>query len=346
MQRNFGLDLLRCFAIIGVMANHLTGSIPVHDFGAVVPVDLFFSLSGFLIAQMMVERFDRIRSRAAFWAFMANRWLRTIPLYLLALCAYLAVLVAVAPEPVNVTSIFARYAVFIQYIPWHHDREAGALFFLVSWSLAIEEWFYLLCPLVLLLIGVRSRRVFLAFSAGLVATSIACRLAGYLADPPLDLGMVLTSTPTRADAFIYGIVAYFAVSHGVRYRGAIALAGLALAAVNFAVLRLAPTSLYCYAFMMSAAPLSMALLIPASLSWRAPGLVRAAAAWLSTRTYAIYLFHTLVIAFTFPPGHQTAFRLLTCFAAVGLLADFLYRYVERPFMRMRPMRAPVPAPAQ
>jgi len=338
LQRNFGLDLLRCIAIVGVVISHLTDSMTAHNFAAVIPVDLFFSLSGFLIAQMMVERFDGISSPAAFWAFMTNRWLRTIPLYLLALCAYLCFLLTLASQPVNIPSILTRYVLFIQYIPWSHDSEARIPFFLISWSLAIEEWFYLLCPLLLLLAGSRSRRFFVGVAASLVMASITYRLAVSVALPSIPDSIIHTSTLTRGDAFVYGIAAYFVVTRGIGHRRAMMLAGLTLATVNFLALMSASESLYCRVLIPSLAPLSMALVIPAALTLKAHPILARTAAWLSTRTYAVYLFNVLVVAFTFPPGHHTVFRSLAFVVATGLLADFLYRYVERPFMRLRPMR--------
>ena len=331
-----------------MVAVHIADGRALYCFAAVVPVDLFFSLSGFLIAQMMVERFDGISTPAAFWAFMANRWLRTLPLYFLALSTYLGFLVILAPQPVDIASIFTRYALFIQYIPWYHDSEAWqSTFFTVSWSLAIEEWFYLLCPLVLLLAGARSRRFFIGLIGILVMTSITYRLAVCLADPAMTQSIIFKSTPTRADAFVFGIGAYFTVRGGLGKRLSLACcaAGLLLATVNAWMIPAVTLGLYTKALTPSLAPLSMALLIPAALTLKAPQAIARAAAWLSTRTYAIYLFHTLVIAFAFPPGQHTAFRLLAFVVATGLLADFLYRYVERPFMRLRPVRAPSAIPA-
>jgi peptidoglycan/LPS O-acetylase OafA/YrhL len=344
MQRNFGLDLLRCFAIIGVLVEHITYSPPLYVFGAIVPVDLFFSLSGFLIAQMIAERFGGIRSLAALWAFLANRWLRTIPLYLLALCCYLVVLGMIAP--VSLPSVFLRYATFTQYIPGFRPVVTGQTFFTISWSLCIEEWFYILCPMALLLIGSRSPRFMIGAAAVLVGLSITWRLTCNAIWP--DLGIVdfyRISTLTRADAFVWGMGAYWLVRHGVSRHIAtvLMLAGLALAAINYGVLYMAPEGLYSRILLPAAAPLSMALLIPATLAWQAAAVLQVAAAWLSTRTYAIYLFHVFAVTAVFSPNHHTVTGFVLFLLMTGLGADFLYRYVERPFMRMRPMRAPIAA---
>jgi peptidoglycan/LPS O-acetylase OafA/YrhL len=348
MERNFGLDFLRCFAIIGVIADHICNSGPVYLFGNIIPVDLFFSLSGFLITQMIVERFDGICSAPAFWAFMANRWLRTLPLYLLALLCYLAALGWMATEPVSLAAVFLRYATFTQYIPQFHWFVAGQSFFTVSWSLAIEEWFYLLCPLFLLLVGRQSQRFFAGAVFALVSLSAVARLGCSIAWPDLSqVGFYRTSPMMRADAFVWGIGAYWLIRRGVTTAAAklLAFSGVALAIVNYGALFAMPESLYCHVLLPTTAPLSMALLIPSGLTWGAPAIARAAAAWLSTRTYAIYLFHVFAITVTFSPGHHSVTGFVFFLALTGLGADFLYRYIERPFMRMRPTRALVSHPA-
>jgi peptidoglycan/LPS O-acetylase OafA/YrhL len=124
-----------------------------------------------------------------------------------------------------------------------------------------------------------------------------------------------------------------------------AVAGIFLAAVNFSLIPSVTFELYTKALTPSLAPLSLALLIPAALTLKAPGIFAQAAAWLSTRTYAIYLFHRLIIVFTYASSNHPTMRLVMFVMMTGLLADFLYRYIERPFMRLRPLRAPVSSPA-
>lgn len=88
MHRNVGLDILRCCAILPVVVYHTSLPwAPLEQWGF-IGVEVFFALSGFLIAQMIAERFDGIGSANALLRFLVNRWMRTLPLYFLALAAY------------------------------------------------------------------------------------------------------------------------------------------------------------------------------------------------------------------------------------------------------------------
>src|SRR5262249_42887086 len=132
--RNSNLDLLRATAIIMVVAFHLVQNSPeplptvvmVTQYGK-YGVDLFFVLSGWLIGSLywkeLVE-FGSVRLRR----FLVRRWLRTLPPYLGALfLSWTAVRIA-RHQPFD----FGYLAFFQNYYP-------VIPFFLVSWSLCIEE---------------------------------------------------------------------------------------------------------------------------------------------------------------------------------------------------------------
>ena len=131
-KRNFGLDVVRAFSILMVLAAHkFTLQLEWGGLG----VQIFFILSGFLIGQILIKEFSeevsfkRIRK---FWKF---RWFRTLPLYYLVLVARLLLF----GNPYGWKIIV--YFFFLQ------ANLVGISFFGVSWSLVVEEWFYLLLPL-------------------------------------------------------------------------------------------------------------------------------------------------------------------------------------------------------
>jgi peptidoglycan/LPS O-acetylase OafA/YrhL len=155
-QRNPGLDYLRTLSIGIVLANHCligfffdTGKaewsgITAHlSASAVVSIEWLFVLSGYLIGTMMIRSYEKPgswfeRSRD-FWL---RRWFRTVPNYYLFLLVNVALVYAgVAPGAFHWT-----YLVFSQnlYLP-----EQVPHFFGESWSLATDEWFYFLMPLLL-----------------------------------------------------------------------------------------------------------------------------------------------------------------------------------------------------
>jgi peptidoglycan/LPS O-acetylase OafA/YrhL len=164
--RDINLDLLRAIAIVSVVLYHLLQWSPVDPewldraahFGS-NGVDLFFVLSGFLIGSIY-WREERASGHVKLRRFLQRRWIRTIPPYLAALLlAWAAVHIA------RGQSFDARYLLFAQnYLP-------QMPFFQVSWSLCVEEHFYLVVPLMMTLIGNPKGRLLL-FAIGALAPAL------------------------------------------------------------------------------------------------------------------------------------------------------------------------------
>lgn len=148
LRYNPALDGLRAVAVVLVISDHC--SVPVFDQGY-FGVDLFFVLSGFLITRLLVDEIDST-GRIELWRFYLRRFLRLAPPLLLFLTAY----VLIAP------SIWPQFSLLL------HMRDAGLAGFYLSdysqalwqnpkvlihtWSLSVEEHFYLIWPLVMLLL--------------------------------------------------------------------------------------------------------------------------------------------------------------------------------------------------
>jgi peptidoglycan/LPS O-acetylase OafA/YrhL len=136
-SRNLGLDILRAAAILGVFLCHeLTLRIAGADLLAPLGcgVDLFFVLSGFLIGGICFRSFRD--EEFSFWNFWRSRWWRTLPPYAAALLLYLAVRQFYLPFP----PLPSYYFVFLQ-------NYLGVTGFGPSWSLCVEEHFYLCLPI-------------------------------------------------------------------------------------------------------------------------------------------------------------------------------------------------------
>ncbi len=151
-NRIFGLDLLRALAITCVLIAHTAFLVtPKHDFAITyifgfLGVELFFVLSGFLIGGILIKsitesgelKFKLIKS---FWI---RRWFRTLPNY------YLVFVLN------SINEVFYRHTYnfnFLTYLVFAQNLVSPyPKFFGVSWSLSIEEWFYLTFPIVLFII--------------------------------------------------------------------------------------------------------------------------------------------------------------------------------------------------
>ncbi|MBL8829718.1 MAG: acyltransferase [Planctomycetaceae bacterium] len=133
-KRNLGLDVLRALAISMVFIGHgvsLHGLPILGELGT--GVDLFFVLSGFLIGRIYFRSLQD--DKFALWEFWQARWWRTLPPYFVAIGFYALAMNSYSQEPVA-----GYYALFMQNF-------VGMVGFNASWSLCVEEHFYLLFPL-------------------------------------------------------------------------------------------------------------------------------------------------------------------------------------------------------
>lgn len=155
-QRYQGLDLLRAVAILLVLLLHAKDaarSVPesisrAFDFGW-AGVDLFFVLSGFLVGgQVFGEQVKSVaKSMTIFWA---KRWFRTFPLYFLVLAVY-AIIKPLFGHPFQGWNW--GYLFFMQNYTGIRDFDH-------SWSLCIEEQFYLVFPILAFGFGALKRSTF------------------------------------------------------------------------------------------------------------------------------------------------------------------------------------------
>lgn len=131
---------------------------------AVFAIEWLFVLSGFLIGSMMIRSFEK---RSDWWGsardFWLRRWFRTIPNYYL----FLFVNVLLAWWGIEEGRFAWSFVVFSQNLAWPENKP---LFFSESWSLALDEWFYFVMPLLLGLVVllVRGQRKRLFWVAALV----------------------------------------------------------------------------------------------------------------------------------------------------------------------------------
>jgi peptidoglycan/LPS O-acetylase OafA/YrhL len=144
-NRVFGLDLIRAIAILLVVFAHgdriIRSALPHYPIIAFIDgVDLFFVLSGFLIGQILIRKFlQNDFNSSALFQFWKRRWFRTLPNYYLVLT--LSLLYA-SCTTFGIGDFSADYYVFLQNFSKPHPD-----FFPIAWSLAVEEWFYILLPI-------------------------------------------------------------------------------------------------------------------------------------------------------------------------------------------------------
>ena len=136
--RNFGLDCVRAIAIFMVLLSHARQAFTDPDiglpltFGGWFGVELFFALSGFLIGTILIKLFNNGATQSRLGRFWFRRWMRTLPSYFFILIFYWMFFGQV------------QYSDFI-LLQWPINHNQGVV--PVSWSLAVEEWFYIIFPI-------------------------------------------------------------------------------------------------------------------------------------------------------------------------------------------------------
>jgi peptidoglycan/LPS O-acetylase OafA/YrhL len=245
-HRIAALDALRGVAVLTVMLYHLGGTHPGASASGVVllpgleagthGVDLFFVLSGFLITGIL---YDTKHREGYFRTFFARRSLRIFPLY------YLVVIVAIWALPwIGIRSDWQLDAAehsgwLVMYcanflIAFRNEWCLGS--FDHFWSLAVEEQFYLVWPLVILWLN---RRQAMALCAGLVVSAMLGKLIWVELGGSEVARYVLT--PLRLDALAAGAWIALWVRGGVALASVGRWAGIALALLS---LILVPVALF------------------------------------------------------------------------------------------------------
>lgn len=358
--RNFGLDLLRALAIVLVLLSHgracIAESFPVlKDFFVFgyLGVEMFFVLSGFLIGGILVNiirpgcRFSDLKN---FWV---RRWFRTLPNYYLFLIVEF-VLAATVVHGANLWK-FSLYPVFLQtfYYP------VRPVYFSVSWSLAVEEWFYLLVPVLLFVavsfLKVRSKAFGLTI-ASVILLSLALRIF-YVLALNADWGPdIRNTTILRLDSIVFGLLGAYVFFSGrdfwERFKYPAFCVGLVSFVANAIYVQLVDrdVSFYCRTLQFTVIPLSVLLCLPLIRSMSmSDGFVKKAIEHVSLWSYSLYLCHMIVLRFV-EQGmavlekkcHLGHLQPGTGFIAFGafifgslILSSVVYKYYEKPMTSFR-----------
>jgi len=184
-------------------------------------VDLFFVLSGFLVGGILM---DAQSSERYFKTFYLRRFFRIIPIYYVWILSFLVVATVAGSfvrahtsgELPDHKDHVIRLFLFLQNFGFMNYSVLAGAWFLPTWSLAVEEQFYLLSPLVIRLL---TRRALYAFLCLVIFLAPLLRLLIYYHIParPNDLSLAYTLMPCRADALALGMVAA-ALWRNVRFR--------------------------------------------------------------------------------------------------------------------------------
>nr|WP_010497576.1 acyltransferase family protein [Paenibacillus elgii] len=345
-----GIDGLRALAVLAVIAYHLhPGWVP----GGLLGVGIFFVLSGYLITDLLVAEWRR-EGRLNLKSFWLRRFRRLLPAMLVLLSAVAAWIWLV--DRSRLPALQGDFLAALAYVSnwWLVYREVSYFesFGPPSplghfWSLAVEEQFYLLWPL-LLALGLRfhPRRGWLVGAMLLGAAASAAAMA-LLYEPGTDPSRIYYGTDTRAFGLLIGAALAVVWPSGklsagtsVRVRRIVDWAGSAgLFAVLLMIVRSSQYDAFLYQggfvlLSLAAAVTVAALAHPSGQLGRILGC--RPLRWLGVRSYGIYLWHYPVIVLTSPASGSDGISLmrtaLQLTATIGLAA-LSWKFVEEPIRR-------------
>ncbi len=330
--------------------------------GGFYGVELFFVLSGFLIGQILLRENLALGRVSRLVTFYLRRWFRTLPLFALFLVINIVLEWYLRQHRITATEALS-HGLFLRTF-----ARNNVSFFPESWSLAVEEWFYLLFPAALWLclqFWKRFDRVFLTVAASFFVFSTVGRVlsAHDLRAGWADWQRVIVLY--RFDALMTGMFAAWIAARFPalwrRSRTLCSIAGWLLLLAMYATLwklhegrlEFGDDDFFARTFRFNLVSLGFALLLPWASSWKVANenagstCVRRIALW----SYALYLVHLptfdLATRFLLRDWRTSAIHGVALFALLFLFAitisALLYRFFESPCTRLRDRAAPAVA---
>ena len=365
-QRNFGLDVIRSFAILMVLIGHLIPDNTINKslfsmamifrgFG----VELFFVLSGFLIGKILIHLLNKGLNVSNIKNFYIRRWLRTLPLYYLVFAIYIIIYKFTNP-PINIFPDFflLKQLFFIQNFDIRHMH-----FFNQSWSLSVEEWFYLLMPMLLVMFCNNKTKLEHLYK-NLIKIIIFIALIRFfyvLGFNPADSDFgIRRCIPLRFDALLTGVLfACLKINNKEIFNK---LLNKKFLIISFIILVLIIIDFYCLyfiknpfnnllnlvfykSFYFTIIPFSFAFLIiffennefiNKKLSKILP--IKYFFEKTSLYSYSMYLFNLLIMFVfdvLFVNFYHSPILISMYFISLYLISAFVYRYYEKPIMKFR-----------
>lgn len=366
-NRYIGFDLMRTTAVMLVLLSHSLSFLPftwlkeyLFTFMGFVGVEIFFVLSGFLIGNIMYKAFHKKLDKNGLKVFWIRRWFRTLPLYYIVLA--LNIVLTILIDGLNNVPLTALlFPLFLQNFLWPHPY-----FFIPAWSLTIEEYFYLLFPLLLFFfLNIRKiafRQSFLLMIILFFAIPLLLRIVSFLL---LESGYIQQMRPGfqahwdlhirritlfRLDAIAMGVFTaylmnnYKAFLH--KYKNLLMLASVILLTgsvwLYYSFVHPDRINIISAILIFPMFSIGFALAMPWLQYMKTMGIWSAPVTFISKISYSVYLLHTLLSDFLFKYIYKESYTLpyqlliwLLFIATSMAISALSYRYIELPFTERR-----------
>lgn len=347
MRRSFGIDLVRTLSIAIVILIHY-GFYQGFNFGYYA-IEFLFVISGFLIGQILFNDFystDQVQT-ASLKRFMIRRWFRILPLY------YFMILVKFILDP-SIGWNVLYYVFFLQ------NHFYGISWYPETWTLVIDEWFYLGVPIMLFLfmrlVSSRKQAVVLFIIGVILMINLLRILWVYYTDT--KFAGIIGNVPLRQDTLLFGVLlAYIKMHYRIFFNK---LNSLAVFLTSFTILLG-----YIYLMYTIKKPVDrineffwtrtinfgiVSLLVMTTLPYiensiegikvKSLNFVNKAIVWGSKLSYALYLVHFEVLVQTrevmghFGITKGVSIQLIAVLFTI-IISYLLYEYMEKKFLILR-----------
>lgn len=362
-KRIFGLDIMRALAILLVVFSHAIWILPptksfitdLMSLAGVIGVEIFFVLSGFLIGRIIYKLFTdqefSIKDVQYFWI---RRWFRTLPNYYFVLVfnIFLAWYLGT-----NLPDNIGAYFLFIQ----NFSTEMPS-FFGESWSLPIEEFAYIIGPLLLYLVlflklKISKKRLFFIVTLLIIIFFMVTKIIYDANDDIKDMIYwnvnLKAITMYRIDAIYYGVMAAWisivSAKAWRKYRWLFLIIGAGIFVGMNVMITLKQIFIETHSFFWNVLYLplnsiAIAFALPLLSNMKsAPKIILKPITYISVISYSMYLLHYSVVLqwlkYKVPTDFLTSIGIvvyITVYVMLTIILSYaLYRLFEKPFMDLR-----------
>lgn len=343
------LDGVRAIAVILVMIYHLAEILPNHQpplDGGFLGVDIFFVLSGFLITCVLLSEWQRTDT-ISLKSFYIRRICRLVPAYWLFVgVLFIAGRYVLTPLETDVTYGYGNFVSALTYITnWNSAFGSTSGHLNHTWSLAIEEQFYLLWPPCLILLLRRRRSMWQTVSVLAVAIIAVAAFRVWRADHGAVLSELYYATESRIDSLLSGCLAAFLFmsptirSRLIGSRHFTYLAWLALATGVFLVCWVREWEIETYRSYLLVFELSAATCIlwcaTHERSWSGRILSLWPIRFIGKISYGLYLWHWFSYRLGMDLFTDTSLQLATGVAMTFAIAASSYYFLELRFLKLK-----------
>ncbi len=339
-ERYSNIDQLRFLAAITVAISHLIisyhGSNLKLEIISSIAVEVFFIISGFVLASQILK-ITKSGGKKDYKIFLMRRWYRTIPLYILSL-----ILTSIILNKIF-TVDFIKYLFFVQNF---QKILVNIDYFSISWSLSVEEWFYIIFPLFLifsskLLNNINEKKIILLTILFII---IIFTLRLFLANDD-DWGLnVRRIVLFRLDSIAFGFILFFFKDKIKPIASSLIILFIFFILFSISLFKIMEINALnnilffkiIFHFVVAIwGSLMVIIFYVLDKKIRNNNLINLNL-FLGKISYSIYLFHLMTIYTISPFNFSLEIKIVVFLVLQTIISSLLYFYFEKPILKLRP----------